>query len=631
VRIQQDPRYWLQLLRRAARTVSAADQDALSPAAPDVPTKVRKKKLKADWSMDMGSTSTRVGADNYPAKYSFSTGNPSTANCAGGAAPDFVVYNTGVAGASGQASIIAYDNLYSGLCSGTVPQTYWAYNTGGTIVTSVVLSLDGSQVAFIHTGSPASLVLLKWLASATATATSPVSLTAVANSAYRTCTAPCMTTISFGGTNNDTISSPFYDYIGDVIYVGDAGGNLRKFTNVFLSGTPAQAGSPWPVSVGSKNATSPVFDSSHGLIYLSNFSSNLAAVNASSGSVTFSTGIGKAANDVAEGPIVDSSTGEVYLFAEGANSNTSDSGVYQLPWNFNGSTTPVETLVGAGGSSSRVLFGGAFDNGFYTNGTGNLYVCGDSNSNPILYQIPITAGVMSSSASTGPTLASASTPCSPVSEVYNTVLAGGPYDWVYLGVNASGSAIGCASGGCVMGVTVTGWQKSTAYSLGQMVVDNHFNIEVVTTAGTSGTSQPTWPAAGSAGTTRTDGGVTWTSQGPFTFTAFQTSHAYALNAVIVDSNNNLQRVTTAGTSSSAPTWKTTFGATTTSGGATFTNQGPSGIVATAYTGGTSGIVVDNISTATGASNIYFSTLSSQPCVTSGGSGGCAVQASQVAP
>jgi len=45
-------------------------------------------------------------------------------------------------------------------------------------------------------------------------------------------------------------------------------------------------------------------------------------------------------------------------------------------------------------------------------------------------------------------------------------------------------------------------------------------------------------------------------------------------------------------------------------------------------GGTSGIVVDNGSA--GASNIYFSTLLNQACITSGGTGGCAVSATQAA-
>jgi hypothetical protein len=49
----------------------------------------------------------------------------------------------------------------------------------------------------------------------------------------------------------------------------------------------------------------------------------------------------------------------------------------------------------------------------------------------------------------------------------------------------------------------------------------------------------------------------------------------------------------------------------------------------AETNGTSGIVVDNYSNVTGASQVYFSTLGNQNCTT-GGNGGCAIQASQAA-
>jgi hypothetical protein len=117
--------------------------------------------LQGDWSIDMGTGAT-VGAGNFPAKFSFNAG---TASCS-----DFVVYNTSVAGSATQASVVAFNNLYvgsGGLC-GAAPSTYWAFNTGGTVVTSVVLSLDGSQVAFVQNNSPvtqATLVLLKWAAS----------------------------------------------------------------------------------------------------------------------------------------------------------------------------------------------------------------------------------------------------------------------------------------------------------------------------------------------------------------------------------------------------------------------------------------------------------------------------------
>ncbi len=209
------------------------------------------------WSggLSGGGNTPTVGAGNYPAKYSFSTGSPSTANCDSAATPDFVVYNTTVGGTSTQASIIAYDNLYATTCVGTVPLVYWQYNTGGVVTNNPVLSGDGHQVAFMQTGAPASLVLLRW--SKSSTLAEPTVETA-AN--YPGCTAPCMTVIPFATvTNNDTNSSPFYDYSHDVLYVGDDNGQLHKFSPVF-NGTPAEITSSWPINVSSNVLTSPVVD-----------------------------------------------------------------------------------------------------------------------------------------------------------------------------------------------------------------------------------------------------------------------------------------------------------------------------------------------------------------------------------
>ena len=61
-----------------------------------------------------------------------------------------------------QGDIVAFTNLYSG-CGGQVPGDYWSYNTGGQVLTSPVISLDGTQVAFTQTnGTVAGLVLLRW-------------------------------------------------------------------------------------------------------------------------------------------------------------------------------------------------------------------------------------------------------------------------------------------------------------------------------------------------------------------------------------------------------------------------------------------------------------------------------------
>ncbi len=127
----------------------------------------------------------------------------------------------------------------------TVPSVYWAYNIGGgTVTTSPVLSLDGTQVAFVQLGSgssgpeyPSTLVLLKWAASSSETVGSPMTLTRVLRSSYPGCTAPCMTTIPLrnsGGTaEKDSNSSIFYDYAQDTAYVGDDAGWLHKFNPVF--------------------------------------------------------------------------------------------------------------------------------------------------------------------------------------------------------------------------------------------------------------------------------------------------------------------------------------------------------------------------------------------------------------
>jgi len=456
---------------------------------------------------------------------------------------------------------------------------------------------------------------------------------------------------------SDNLSSPFYDFIGDKLYVGDSSGYLHQFNGIF-NGTPSETvTSAFPACTnclssnnGTRHASNPVYDTTTGLVFVNQYNSNLVSVNASNGTVLVSEEIAGSGYDISEGAIVDPTAGKVYVFAEAASyddhtlGNDNENGVFQLPENFaSGAAPSVLAYVGTSSGTypvhdTQTLFSGAFDNAFYTTGTGNLYVCGNTNGVPTLYQIPITSGTMGTTVNTGPALSSVDTPCSPLNEVYNTSGAV-PYDWIYASVNSVGttsgtSPIGCttASTGCVMVVPVTSWLASTSYSLGQMIVNNHFNIEVVTTAGTSGASQPTWPAANTIGTVTSDGStLKWTSEGPFTFTGFTASHAYTVDTVIVDSNNNLELVTTAGTSgSSAPTWNTNFGGTTTSGGAVFTNQGSLGIVGSSYAGGTSGVVVDNTGTA-GATNIYFSTLSSETCQTSGGTAGCAVQASQNAP
>ena len=155
-RVERDPRYWQQQNRLAANSGEAEPSSVVAPALQRGPIPAASAGNQAliginkDWSQDLGSGAT-VGAMNYPAKFAF---QPTSATCAGGPTqPDFVVYGTGLLGSASQATVVAYDNLYSG-CSGDgpVPTVYWAYNTGGTVTTSPVFSQDGTQVAFVQLG-----------------------------------------------------------------------------------------------------------------------------------------------------------------------------------------------------------------------------------------------------------------------------------------------------------------------------------------------------------------------------------------------------------------------------------------------------------------------------------------------
>jgi hypothetical protein len=181
-KVVNDPRYVLQQLRRnspvqgpaatdaeyRARWVSEASPRSAASGTPGIglPTSglngglsghslrpirgggVRQNRannggVNSDWNESVGTT-TNSTAINYPAKWNLAT---ASASCTS----DFVIYPTGQAGISTQASIISYYNLYSSCVGGTVPSVDWAYYTGGTISLAPTFSLNGNQVAFVQT------------------------------------------------------------------------------------------------------------------------------------------------------------------------------------------------------------------------------------------------------------------------------------------------------------------------------------------------------------------------------------------------------------------------------------------------------------------------------------------------
>ena len=475
---------------------SARGVTPVHPLGPEVPfsfhRRIHKRRknpqrpdnLHPDWSVNMGAGAT-AGIGVYPAKYSFGV---STANCA----DDFVVYNTGLTGSASQASIIAFNNLYTG-CTTTPPSVYWAYDTaGGTVVTSVTLSLDGSQVAFVQSsGSAASLVILKWASSASESASSPDVLANTAAASYRACSAPCMTVIPFSNGANDSGSSVYTVYSEDTLYVGDDTGMLHKFTGVFL-GTPAEASSPWPVNVNSSSEalSSPVVDPDSGNIlvgdYLLGEEPNCSTagcgffynVNPTSGAVIKSARLDYV-NGLVSSPVLDVSAATVYVFV-GADSGFLSasspcgvrvpcSGVFQFSTTFASGAEGIEAPTGAG---FQFMLAGALDNQIFTSAnpgspTGNLYVIGDTgNANNTLYQIPISSNVMGTPV-VGPAISSNYTNGYMAAGMGLTEIFNGTNDYVFTSALIFAAPLDCTSSlmqGCVMGFDVTSGTISASTS-----------------------------------------------------------------------------------------------------------------------------------------------------------------------
>jgi hypothetical protein len=625
VAVQKDVRYQQQLARHTVHPLLSTKVDKAAWRRFQRWQRLTKKKtgLHRDWAVSLGNGAS-AGEGRFPAKYSFSS---TIANCTASGTPDFIVFPTGVPGAGGQASVMALQNLYVG-CSGQVPASYWAYNTGGTVNTSPVLSYDGTQIAFTQTtGGAASLVLLRWSSAAFTDVQSPGTPTLVANGAYPGCTAPCMTTFALNA--DDTNSSVFYDYGGDAAYVGDDNGVLHQFTGVF-KGTPAEVTTGgWPASVsGGAALTSAVYDSGSTNAFVGDSGGFLYRVD-STGGVTQS-GQLDVTLGLNGGPVVDRGISAVYAFVSDDGLGTA--GVYQLSTNFIGGDFGGESTLGVATTGTTPVYNGAFDHDyiFSANSTGSLYVCGNPGGKPTLYKVPISGGTMQASVA-GPILSNTTlTKCSPVTDVYNPTVTGQglPEEWAFASVQAAGAPSPCSNVSCLMNFRTSSWEPNTVYNAGQLILDSNMNIQVADNSGfTSGSTPPNWSNRPFGQTL--DGGVHWRFQQklsgttPATWTA---NFTYAGNFEILDPNGNIQINRTALKKSGAtqPTWATQEGQATTDGQLTWINLGANPVAAIQEPGGTSGIVMDN--TAILGSQVYFSTLSGG-CAPAG-NGGCAVQASQ---
>ena len=411
-----------------------------------------------------------------------------------------------------QATIIAYTNLYTGTPVGTggaapcgssavTPTVAFAYSTGGTVTTSPVISLDGTQIAFVQntTANAAQLVMIKVSLSSGGTATTPAALNTASSAAnYRSgCTVPCMYAITFAldngtsqgsdglaGADGSAGSSVWEDYAFDHAYVGDDNGYVHQFTGVF-TGNPAEVTTtPWPVPITPETSTtnitpltSPVYDESRGLLYVGDSAGRMNYITVSTGGLTSSAQLGSGGLDLYDAPLVDPSAGtNGYLYQTVERSVTGGTGctagtnscLAQLAGKFTGGATP--TTVGLGTVGSKI-YTGTFDNLYYTgSATGHIYVCGAAD--PNLYEIPITTStnVMGTVVTLTNALTTAAATCSSVTEADT-----GTVDYVYVSVTTAGNVnaqIGCPTGarGCVIAFNTTAALTAASISAGRAYV-----------------------------------------------------------------------------------------------------------------------------------------------------------------
>ncbi len=488
---QRDPRYWLQYYRQNERLPGGGDLRGFGGNLPGLP------RLHGDWGVPLVSGAT-VGPGNYPAKFTFNI------NAAPSCTADYVAFNTSV---SNTLQIVAFNNLYVGQTSGesggagctstTGPTVMFAYNTrlagdsGGTTSTSVVLSLDGTEIAYVESeptffGGTSLLKILRWKAGegSIAAPSTPTNTTLTAWSACPASTS-CLITVPFSGSAADTVSSPYYEYGTDNLYVGTANGVLHKFTGVFF-GTPAEdttndgaGGAAWPITVDSGHAlSSPVYDPVSGNVYVGDSTGRLSFVRTTASTVGTCSplpclnathlAVGTGGSIVA-GPIVDDVDQEV--FAINGTETAHDGTILQAPTSFASSVT--ENIGANSGTTGVAMYDGAFDHTYLTSSApgiaGFLYVCGKQSETvtpgatdrPAIYRLGFTgAGVMNSVSASFQVGNPSGGACSPMTEFYNS--SGTPTDWLFFSVGSNVPAAvipagsSCTAGGaCVMSIDLT--------------------------------------------------------------------------------------------------------------------------------------------------------------------------------
>ncbi len=488
-RLDADPRFAHQHLYRTMPQYAPGDlSSAIRGAGLHANDEVTISGATRDWNQAVGAAAITLSSPTYPAKYSFSV-TSTTPSCAN----DYVVYTLPVSSAS-NFNVIAFNNLYPTFCTGTVPSVLFAYNGSqatGTLSTSPVLSLDGTKIAFVEKASASTQFhVLRWRSGdKSATFPKPYNAAVLPSCVTTAAPAPCEYSLSFS-TTTSTLGAPFIDYTNDTAYVTDDKGKLYAIKPVFNATptSPPALVSGYPITLSTTRLTAPTYDSVSGNVFVADTGKlyYVRTKSTSSGtclsgsapcegtkSITFASGSGL--STILEAPIVDSTNGTVFVFAYSGPAYTFASHAYNgdivLQSNTTLSVTNIANLSGtSGNSTASTIYNGTFDNAYYNNAAnGKIYACGENNSGHTgtLWAVGFASAtaIKTGAAGFGPltlttaSLTGAASPCSSLTEAYNTPAG---KDFLYMGV-ASKCAFSGSATGCIM-----------AFSLGSSLTSSTF-------------------------------------------------------------------------------------------------------------------------------------------------------------
>src|SRR5882762_1876613 len=329
--------------------------------------------LMLDWSLRTGSNGTVTG---YPAKYSFDI---TASNC-----NDVIYFTVDQAGSASAVNIIAVTNPYA-LCPGnllgTTPTVKFGIAMTNGTATSAVPSLDGT-VLYVMENAAAGMVL--HAINVNNITVNPGTYSFVTNTWLTTHTLAAPTGLPgseqlfqvaiTGATNNR--SSPYLDYSGNQIFVGDAAGAIHRIQNTHLA-TASEDTTNFPVACGAAEQRSPVFVNGQ-VITASAAPGTLYRIDTTAATpytCIASAALGNGAGGELASPVIDSSNNKIIVTTTHASSGVARS-LMLMQLFFTAGATPISSAgLGpiVGGLRPRIP---ALDDAFYNTNNGNLYADG---------------------------------------------------------------------------------------------------------------------------------------------------------------------------------------------------------------------------------------------------------------